>query len=284
MNFYVSVFKNSRVVSVTRYGEAGPGPKGTVMSATFQLEGQDFYALNGGPQFTFTPAVSFFVNCETQQEVDELWEQTQVSVRSADLRRRWETRNFGSKLLFLLRERPREVEHYPAPFCRECLARFRSERRGGDLLDFFGHLEKREAFAAPLHQGSGDPARSHPVDLHRVVRDLLLGSGGTRIEARQAPEESLDRLARDAEGGEKHLRAAAMPHPRDPALLAREDRQEVEEVAIQIGTSGRDPLGRRGDAMGVAEGSDAVQARGQGPNVLLDPPTRRQVHRGIVKR
>jgi predicted 3-demethylubiquinone-9 3-methyltransferase (glyoxalase superfamily) len=74
MNFYVSVFKNSRVVSVTRYGEAGPGPKGTVMSATFQLEGQDFYALNGGPQFTFTPAISLFVNCETQEEVDELWE------------------------------------------------------------------------------------------------------------------------------------------------------------------------------------------------------------------
>ena len=74
MNFYVSIFKNSKVVSVARYGEAGPGPKGTVMSATFQLEGQDFYALNGGPQFKFTPAISLFVNCETQQEVDELWE------------------------------------------------------------------------------------------------------------------------------------------------------------------------------------------------------------------
>jgi predicted 3-demethylubiquinone-9 3-methyltransferase (glyoxalase superfamily) len=74
MNFYVSVFKNSKVVRVTRYGEAGPGPKGTVMSATFQLDGQDFFALNGGPQFVFTPAISFFVNCETQQEVDELWQ------------------------------------------------------------------------------------------------------------------------------------------------------------------------------------------------------------------
>jgi len=74
MNFYVSVFKNSKVVRVTRFGEGGPGPKGTVMSATFQLDGQDFFALNGGPQFTFTPAISFFVNCETQQEVDELWE------------------------------------------------------------------------------------------------------------------------------------------------------------------------------------------------------------------
>src|SRR5580700_4910815 len=74
MNFYVSVFKNSKVGSVTRYGEAGPGPKGTVMSATFQLDGHDFFALNGGPHFTVTPAISFFVNGETQQEVDELWE------------------------------------------------------------------------------------------------------------------------------------------------------------------------------------------------------------------
>ena len=73
MNLYVSVFKNSKVVSVTRYGEAGPGPKGTVMSATFKLEGQQFYALNGGPQYKFTPAISLFVSCETQQEVDELW-------------------------------------------------------------------------------------------------------------------------------------------------------------------------------------------------------------------
>ena len=74
MNFYVSIFRNSKVGTVTRYGEAGPGPKGSVMSATFTLDGQDFFALNGGPQFAFTPAISFFVNCETQQEVDELWE------------------------------------------------------------------------------------------------------------------------------------------------------------------------------------------------------------------
>ncbi|HEX9136094.1 MAG TPA: VOC family protein [Nitrospirota bacterium] len=74
MNLYVSIFKNSKVVSISRYGEGGPGPKGTVMSATFQLEGQQFMALNGGPHFTFSPAISFFVNCETQEEVDELWE------------------------------------------------------------------------------------------------------------------------------------------------------------------------------------------------------------------
>jgi predicted 3-demethylubiquinone-9 3-methyltransferase (glyoxalase superfamily) len=74
MNFYASIFKNSKIGDVTRYGKAGPGPEGTVMSATFELEGQKFYALNGGPQFAFTPAISFFVNCETQQEVDELWE------------------------------------------------------------------------------------------------------------------------------------------------------------------------------------------------------------------
>jgi predicted 3-demethylubiquinone-9 3-methyltransferase (glyoxalase superfamily) len=74
MNFYVSIFKNSKVGRVTRYGDAGPGPKGTVMSATFELDGKEFFALNGGPQFQFTPAISFFVNCETQQELDDLWE------------------------------------------------------------------------------------------------------------------------------------------------------------------------------------------------------------------
>jgi len=74
MNFYVSIFKNSTVGRVTRYGDAGPGPKGQVMSATFQLEGQEFMALNGGPHFSFTPAISLYVSCETQAEVDELWE------------------------------------------------------------------------------------------------------------------------------------------------------------------------------------------------------------------
>jgi len=74
MHFYTSIFRNSRVGKVSRYGDAGPGPKGSVMSATFQLEGQEFMALNGGPHFQFTPAISFFVNCETQAEVDALWE------------------------------------------------------------------------------------------------------------------------------------------------------------------------------------------------------------------
>jgi len=74
MNFYVSIFKNSKIVSVTRYGDAGPAPKGTVMTATFELEGQEFVALNGGPQFKFTEAISFVVNCETQEEVDKFWE------------------------------------------------------------------------------------------------------------------------------------------------------------------------------------------------------------------
>jgi predicted 3-demethylubiquinone-9 3-methyltransferase (glyoxalase superfamily) len=74
MRFYVSIFKNSKVGAVTRYGDAGPGPKGTVMVVTFQLDGQEFIALNGGPQFTFSPAISFVVNCETQEEVDAFWE------------------------------------------------------------------------------------------------------------------------------------------------------------------------------------------------------------------
>jgi len=76
--FYVSIFKNSRIGNICRYGDAGAEvsgrPKGTVMVVTFQLDGQEFLALNGGPQFKFTEAISLVVNCETQQEIDELWE------------------------------------------------------------------------------------------------------------------------------------------------------------------------------------------------------------------
>ena len=72
--FYTSIFKNSRVTNVMHYGEAGPRPAGMVMTVTFQLEGQDFTGLNGGPEFKFNEAVSLLVNCESQQEVDELWE------------------------------------------------------------------------------------------------------------------------------------------------------------------------------------------------------------------
>jgi predicted 3-demethylubiquinone-9 3-methyltransferase (glyoxalase superfamily) len=74
IKFYTSIFKNSTIGEIRRYGDAGPGPKGSVMTGKFQIEGQDFMALNGGPHFKFTPAISFFVNCETQEEVDDLWE------------------------------------------------------------------------------------------------------------------------------------------------------------------------------------------------------------------
>lgn len=72
--YYVSIFPNSRIVTTTRYGEAGPGPKGSVMTVELELDGQRFIALNGGPQFKFTEAVSFSVDCKTQKEVDEYWE------------------------------------------------------------------------------------------------------------------------------------------------------------------------------------------------------------------
>jgi predicted 3-demethylubiquinone-9 3-methyltransferase (glyoxalase superfamily) len=74
MNFYVSVFNNSKIGSVTRYGDAGPGPKGSVLTAAFELEGQKFVALNGGPRFKFTEAISFVINCETQEEIDYFWD------------------------------------------------------------------------------------------------------------------------------------------------------------------------------------------------------------------
>lgn len=74
VNLYVSVFPNAKIISINRYGEGAPMPAGTVISATFELEGQAFMALNGGPHFTFADGISLFVSCKTQQEVDELWE------------------------------------------------------------------------------------------------------------------------------------------------------------------------------------------------------------------
>jgi len=74
MNFYTSIFKDSKIGSVTRYGDAGPGPKGQVMTASFTINGQEFVALNGGPHFKFTEAISFVINCETQEDVDWFWE------------------------------------------------------------------------------------------------------------------------------------------------------------------------------------------------------------------
>ncbi|MEP6661570.1 MAG: VOC family protein [Acidimicrobiales bacterium] len=72
-NFYTGIFKNSRIVEVTRYGSAGPRPEGMVMVVSFELDGQSFTALNGGPEFTFDEAISFQVNCDSQAEVDEFW-------------------------------------------------------------------------------------------------------------------------------------------------------------------------------------------------------------------
>jgi predicted 3-demethylubiquinone-9 3-methyltransferase (glyoxalase superfamily) len=74
VNFYVSIFKNSKILNTARYGDIGPGPKGTVMTIAFELDGQEFTALNGGPQFKFTEAISLVVHCQTQEEVDYFWE------------------------------------------------------------------------------------------------------------------------------------------------------------------------------------------------------------------
>lgn len=73
--FYLSIFKNSKIVAVTHYGDAGPGLKGSVMTVRFELNGEEFVALNAGPMFKFTEAISFVVNCETQEEIDYFWDQ-----------------------------------------------------------------------------------------------------------------------------------------------------------------------------------------------------------------
>ena len=93
MKHYVSIFKNSKILSVTRYGEAGPGPAGTVMVCNFQLEGQEFTALNGGPQFKFTEAISLVVNCDSQKEVDDLWKK--LSAGGATSQCGWLKDKFG---------------------------------------------------------------------------------------------------------------------------------------------------------------------------------------------
>ena len=91
--FYTSIFPNSKIVKVTRYGKAGPGPAGSAMTVAFQLEGQSFVALNGGPHFKFTEAVSFVVNCESQEEVDRYWEK--LSAGGAEVQCGWLKDKFG---------------------------------------------------------------------------------------------------------------------------------------------------------------------------------------------
>ena len=93
MNFYVSIFKNSKIGSIARYGDAGPGAKGSVMTIAFELDGQPFVALNGGPLFKFTEAVSFVVDCADQAEIDELWEK--LSAGGNESRCGWLKDKFG---------------------------------------------------------------------------------------------------------------------------------------------------------------------------------------------
>ncbi len=92
-NFYVSIFPNSKIVKVVRYGESGPGPAGSAMTVAFELHGQSFLALNGGPQFQFTEAVSFVVNCQTQQEIDTYWEK--LTAGGAEVQCGWLKDKYG---------------------------------------------------------------------------------------------------------------------------------------------------------------------------------------------
>ena len=93
ITLYTSVFKNSKVTNMVRYGEGGPGNAGTVMTASFELEGQKFTGLNGGPHFKFTEAVSFYINCETQEEIDYYWDK--LSEGGEESRCGWLKDKFG---------------------------------------------------------------------------------------------------------------------------------------------------------------------------------------------
>ena len=93
VKYYLSIFKNSRIVEVLHCGEAGPGPKGSILTVAFELEGQSFIALNGGPEYNFSPAISLFVNCKNQREVDTLW--NKLSAGGKKLACGWLTDKFG---------------------------------------------------------------------------------------------------------------------------------------------------------------------------------------------
>ncbi len=93
VKFYMSVFKDSKIINVLHYGEAGPGPQGSVLLVTVQLGDQEFIALNGGPHYTLSPALSMFVRCETQEEVDDLWEK--LSAGGQKLGCGWVTDKYG---------------------------------------------------------------------------------------------------------------------------------------------------------------------------------------------
>ncbi|HMH31525.1 MAG TPA: VOC family protein [Puia sp.] len=93
MKFYVSVFKNSKIVNFSYYGDAGPGPKGSVMVGTFELDGQQFCALNGGPSIKFTEAISLVVNCDTQEEIDYFW--NKLSEGGSEVECGWLKDKFG---------------------------------------------------------------------------------------------------------------------------------------------------------------------------------------------
>lgn len=113
--FHVSIFKDSRILSVARYGDAGPGPKGSAMTVNFQLASQEFVALNGGPHFKFTEAISLLVDCDSQKEVDELWSKLSAG-GGAESQCGWLKDKFGlswqiiPKALFKLMEEPDPVK------------------------------------------------------------------------------------------------------------------------------------------------------------------------------
>lgn len=93
VGFYTSIFRDSKVLDTARYGDAGPGPKGSVMTIRFVLNGQEFIALNGGPHFKFNEAISFVVNCETQQEVDDYW--AKLTAGGKEVQCGWLTDKYG---------------------------------------------------------------------------------------------------------------------------------------------------------------------------------------------
>ena len=156
--FYSSLFKNSQIGTIRRYGDAGPGPKGSVMTLTFRLEGQEFMALNGGPVYTFSPATSFFVNCATRQETDELWKGLskggkvlmELDKYPFSERYGWVQDAFGLSWQLNLGPRPQKI----TPFLLFVGKEFGKVE---EAITFYTSLFKNSRIEKIARAGSGDP-------------------------------------------------------------------------------------------------------------------------------
>jgi predicted 3-demethylubiquinone-9 3-methyltransferase (glyoxalase superfamily) len=186
MNLYTSIFQNSKIMNILYYGEAGPEPEGKVMSSTFKLAEQQFTALNGGPEFTFTPAISFFVNCETSEEIDDLWDNLSdggtvlIELGKYPISEKfgWIQDKFGVSWQLNLKK----IEQKISPFLM-----FVGQQKGKaeEAIDFYMSLFDNSEIIEILHYGTGE---EEPAGTVKRARFLLNGQEFMAIDSNREHE------------------------------------------------------------------------------------------------